>query len=119
MRTLLAGLVVAAVAVSGCGSAGDPDPDVRVPPAEPVWCPEDAPVGAPVLDDTTSKQRFDARRLIGLDEEEAQRLSARHGCAVRVVIRDGDHLAVTNDFSWQRINVEVEGDVVVAIDGIS
>ena len=59
------------------------------------------------------------RRLIGLPLEEARRIARNHdGCEVRVVKRDGEPLAVTDDLRLDRINVEVQNDVVTRFFGI-
>ena len=55
-----------------------------------------------------------ARRLVGLNLRDAVDLASRSGCQVRVFKRDGQGLPVTADLATNRINVETEGDIVVA-----
>jgi hypothetical protein len=54
------------------------------------------------------------RRLVGLNLHDANDLATRSGCQVRVVKRDGKGLPVTADLATNRINIETEGDIVVA-----
>jgi hypothetical protein len=54
------------------------------------------------------------RRLVGLNLHDANDLATQSGCQVRVVKRDGKRLPVTSDFRTNRINIETEGDIVVA-----
>ena len=45
----------------------------------------------------------------------ATRMARRRGRVLRVVVRDGEPLAVTEDFSDDRINVETSGGVVTRV----
>jgi hypothetical protein len=54
------------------------------------------------------------RELVGLNLHDANDRAARSGCHLRVVKRDGKGLTVTADLRMNRINIETEGDVVVA-----
>jgi hypothetical protein len=48
----------------------------------------------------------------------ARAIARRHGCIVRVVRRDGENLAVTDDFRTDRINVAVRNGRVVRATGV-
>jgi hypothetical protein len=54
------------------------------------------------------------RRLVGLNLHDANDLATQSGCQIRVVKCDGKRLPVTADLLTNRINVETEGDIVVA-----
>jgi hypothetical protein len=54
-----------------------------------------------------------AHQVVGLNLYDANELAARSGCQLRVVRRDGKSADVTADFVTNRIDVEVEGDIVV------
>ena len=58
---------------------------------------------------------FDATTLIGQPEQEAIDAATAQGCAVRVIERDGEKLAFTQDFRPDRINVVVADGVVERI----
>jgi len=123
---LLAALLVLVAALAGCGSD---DPEETAPPADlqrrtkPVWCPKQRYEPARRPDGRYDVERvphgdFDARRVIGLKEGEARRLAQGAKCDVRVVERDGEELARTDDLRNDRINVAVERGYVVAIDSV-
>jgi hypothetical protein len=57
------------------------------------------------------------RRVVGRTEPAARSLAERHGCLLRVIERDGMALAVTEDYSTNRINVAVRNGRVTAHDG--
>jgi hypothetical protein len=40
------------------------------------------------------------------------------GFDTRTIIQDGEHLEVTADYSETRLNVEVDGDTVVAVRSV-
>jgi len=58
--------------------------------------------------------------FVGKTVQEATPIAAGNGCSVRVVKKDGESLIITMDFSFNRINVEVEGpdELITAINGI-
>lgn len=62
---------------------------------------------------------FDARQLLGMTVRDAERRARRGGCSMRVVTRNGEFLSRTDDSLSDRINVEVEGGLVVRIEGVS
>jgi hypothetical protein len=54
--------------------------------------------------------------LVGVSEDEATTLAEQNGWTLRVVRRDGEDLAVTEDYSESRVNVAVEAGVVLSVD---
>jgi hypothetical protein len=56
--------------------------------------------------------------LVGLPEDEAADVAAAAGLEMRVTERDGEALAATMDYREDRVNVAVDGGVVVRVDGI-
>jgi hypothetical protein len=56
--------------------------------------------------------------IVGLAVDEATKVLDVEGLTLRVVIEDGAGLAVTEDFSTSRVNVEVADGVVVAVVSI-
>lgn len=61
---------------------------------------------------------FNARELIGMRLKRARMVARRHDCIVRVVRRDGEPIAGTDDYRDDRINVAVENERIVRIAGI-
>ena len=53
------------------------------------------------------------RQLVGLHMDDARALATRSGCHLRVVKRDGKGLIVTTELDPKRINVSIDGDIVV------
>jgi hypothetical protein len=60
----------------------------------------------------------DTSAIIGLPIDDATKSLEGQGLTLRVVIKDGEALAVTDDFSTSRVNVEVADGVVVAVVSI-
>jgi hypothetical protein len=60
----------------------------------------------------------DTSAIIGLGVDDATKTLEGQGFTLRVVIEDGEALAVTEDFSSSRVNVEVADGVVVAVVSI-
>ncbi len=56
--------------------------------------------------------------IVGLGVDEATKVLDAEGLTLRVVIEDGEALAVTEDFSTSRVNVEIADGVVVAVVSI-
>jgi hypothetical protein len=54
-----------------------------------------------------------ALQLVGLNLHDANELASRSGCHLRLVQRDGKGITVTADLHARRINIEIEGDIVV------
>ena len=123
------GLLAAVAALAAaCGDDEPPAPAPQRPPAvqdrkEPVWCPKarhdqvKRPDGRYDVR-TVPHGTFDARELLGLREAAAERLAEAGDCTMRVVTRDGEQLAVTQDLRFDRINVRVERGYVTAVRSI-
>ena len=80
-------------------------PPVVHRPSAAVWCPE--------VSSAPTEQRFDARRILGLEFADGHDLALRNGCAVRDI---GD--GVNDDERSARIKVDVSRGVITRIDGI-
>jgi len=55
-----------------------------------------------------------AAKIVGLPEADAQATVSGAGVAWRVVARDGEGLAVTDDWSGNRVNVKIEDGKVAS-----
>jgi hypothetical protein len=86
---------------------------VPPPPSGGYLCPR-----APVPPPPPRADAFDARELVGLRVRKARRVSASHGCELRVVRRNGEPLVVTQDFRTDRVNVAVRHRKIRRIVGI-
>jgi hypothetical protein len=76
----------------------------------------DEPVNPELLEELrVARERTQAvaRQLVGLSLHDANELANRSGCHLRVVRRDGQGLTVRSDLQTRRINIEIEGDIVV------
>lgn len=58
------------------------------------------------------------RRVVGKRTRRAKRIARRHDCTLRVVRRNGNALAVTDDFVPNRINVAVRDRRVKRVTGV-
>jgi hypothetical protein len=100
--------------LAACGEADEPastaDRD------RPVQAPAEHPRGATPARPAECERV--SRRLVGRRLGAARATAERAGCPLRVVIRDGQSLAVTEDFSPSRINVRTERGLVVEIVGL-
>jgi hypothetical protein len=56
-----------------------------------------------------------AQQLLGLPEEEATKVAMANGWLVRVAARDGEFFMLTQDYSSNRVNLNVENRIVIAI----
>jgi len=83
------------------GTATDTVADTPCPPAD----------AADMTEITVAR----AELLIGFSEANAERCAEELGWAYRVGMRDGEYFAVTEDYSLQRVTVEIENDLVVRI----
>lgn len=61
---------------------------------------------------------YDADRLEDRRVKRARRIAREHDCTVRVVKRDGEPLAVTDDLRPNRINVAVERGRIRRVVGV-
>jgi hypothetical protein len=60
----------------------------------------------------------DTGAIVGLPIDDATKTLEGQGFTLRVVIEDGEALAVTEDFSTSRVNVEIADGIVVAVVSI-
>jgi hypothetical protein len=99
---------------AGCGEADESAEPAR--PDTPVSStPGPDPVAKPA--DPAACERL-SRRLEGLALERARARAERGRCPLRVVERDGEQLAVTDDYSESRINVAVDAGRVTKVTGL-
>jgi hypothetical protein len=96
--------------LAACGSSEPASPPPRTA-QKPVLCPDLRWTDGP-------SQRFDARTLVGLERERAERAAARHDCIVRVEWEDGHDATLTADLRLDRIDVAVKDGHVIAVTGI-
>lgn len=103
---LVSGLLV--VAACSSGSSGDesvstfnPNPDISV----------SIPTEEEIQQQLKRSEEF-AATLIGFAEQEAIDAIEAEGLIARVVARDGEYYAVTEDYSVSRINLVIVGGLV-------
>ncbi len=103
------------------GAPLEPEP-VPAPEPAPAPLPEPTPLPEPsgtgVVTPATVVAPDDAvagELLVGLSEDDAAKVAAARGWTLRVTERDGEFLAVTEDFSLTRVNVVVESGFVVKV----
>jgi hypothetical protein len=93
---------------TGGGEPGDPGTGEPIDPgADPAPAPEDP--------DTGPAEEV-AAAVVGLSEADAIARIEAEGFEHRIVRRDGEWFAVTDDWRTDRINLEVEGGTVVVAD---
>jgi hypothetical protein len=104
LRTLpvLAAAAAFAFTLSACG---DDDTTTTTPTTAPATAGAGADAGS--IED-----------VVGMDVSSAESALADLGYEMRIVRLDGEDLAVTMDYREDRVNVEVEDDTVVAVQGI-
>ena len=102
-QRLAVGVVVVASLV-GCSAddATDQTPAAACPPSD-------------AADVATGITQERADLLLGFREVDAQRCAEELGWSFRVGRRDGEFFALTMDYSPQRVNVEVDDDIVTLI----
>jgi hypothetical protein len=62
--------------------------------------------------------RIDSQRLVGMDLDDARRLTRRYGCLVRATRVDGRPVPAAQDALTNRIDVAIRSGKVVKIEGI-
>jgi hypothetical protein len=103
----LIGALLLAVPVIATGATEDAGPtDRRGASGEGQRCPRGDHEG------------YEARRLKGKTTKRARKVARRHDCYIRVIKRNGEYLAVTDDFVVNRINVGVRRQVVKTVHGV-
>ena len=86
---------------------GDPDTPVASDPNDDPGTSID-PEPTPIPDE-------DAAVLLGLTEAEASRVAEENGWVVRLVAVDGEDFAVTDDYGFSRVNLELVDGVVTGV----
>jgi hypothetical protein len=84
-------------------------------PDAPVSSPGSTPTTSPLEAEPVEVQPEQAARLVGLTEADAGAAAAERGWTFRVVERDGESFAATDDFRTDRVNVVVDGGVVTSV----
>lgn len=120
---LLALLLVAACDDGEQRAEPPPRPPAVQQRTQPLWCPKARYEQQRRDDGRYDVERqphgtFDARRLVGRSLSDAEQLAQRNECTVRVVARDGERLAVTEDLRPNRINVTVDRGYVTALQSV-
>lgn len=123
-------LIAAAALLAGCGDDDGGD-DPATSPDDVVSTTLDPGQGEttipdlPQNDDPAAVQCtgppegiFDATATIGTAVSAAMAAAESEGCSIRVAMRDGEGLALTEDFRPDRVNVAVEGGKVTEIVSI-
>jgi hypothetical protein len=97
------------------------DSFVQLPEALPVPEPMPEPTPEPAPDtvvDVVIDAELAARMLVDAPEDKATVLATEQGWELRVVQRDGESLAATDDFRSNRVNVAVVDGVITAVVSI-
>ncbi|MEO7398640.1 MAG: hypothetical protein ABIW84_08765 [Ilumatobacteraceae bacterium] len=101
--------------------------DATSRPATTIACASAVPLGAPVetpvttdagVDPATQDPGQDPARIVGLCTSEAIAVAEKLGYVVRIARQDGVDFALTDDYSENRLNIAVQGDVVTEIISI-
>ncbi len=98
-------LLVVALAISAC--SGESEKSINSPTT--AECPQADDADATAI----TQERAD--KLIGFTESDAESCALSLGWAFRVGERDGESLAVTADYSQQRVTVSVTNDLVTEV----
>jgi hypothetical protein len=92
---------------------GDPEPEPKpVDPGTPAVVPgqaENPTKPMAVLDEASAK------KLIGLTEEESQKVAVELGWQVRVAMRDGEAFMLTTDYQTNRVNLTITKGLVTNV----
>jgi len=94
-------VAVLAVGLGACGGDDDDD-DAADSPSE-------------TTTEDTAAQAADAEAYVGLEEVAAGEAADAAGVPWRVIERDGEGLAATQDYNAERLNFAVEDGVVVSV----
>jgi hypothetical protein len=63
--------------------------------------------------DRENRQALTDDDFVGLKEAEARTAAEEEGYRVRITARDGEHFMVTMDYCTDRINFNIENNIVV------
>ena len=121
----IAALVVASAVLAACGdddgAGGGGGDDVTTTNAEPPGSSAPLP-DLPINEDPSAVRctgdpqgTFDANAVVGDPIAAAKRAASEQGCEIRVAVRNGEGLALTQDFRPDRVNVAVESGKVTEI----
>ena len=100
----------------GVGEGAEPPAPESLPPAEPVEGSAGGEVVEPGTDPEGALPLLE--EYVGLTIEEFTAEAKASGFETRVVMLDGESLEVTMDYRTDRVNVAVDGDIVVKIESI-
>jgi hypothetical protein len=75
---------------------------------------EPAPAPEPPQRGTVAVSPEETQALVELAEDEAAKVAGERGWVLRVIARDGEAFAVTEDYRVDRVNVTIKSGVVVA-----
>lgn len=126
LAALLAAAALLALGAAACGNDDESDsgatgPDTptstTVDPGADTSIP-DLPINedpSAVVCTGDPQGTFDAEAQVGNPLGEAEEAARAKGCEIRVVIRDGESLAVTEDFRPDRVNVATEDEIITEI----
>ncbi|WP_354697343.1 hypothetical protein DSM112329_02966 [Paraconexibacter sp. AEG42_29] len=109
-----AGRTILICTPTACNRPGSP-PTPRLPAPRPVPSPRPLPATPQIGSGRCSAI---ARNTVGRTEMQAGRYAVSHGCALRVVRRDGTSLEHFMDFRSTRINVATRNGTVTAIESV-
>lgn len=89
-------------------------PSIDSPPIDPGATEPGVPEPAPgdIVQELTQDS---ADSLIGLTEDEAQKVATERGWSVRVAMRDGEAFMLTTDYRQDRVNIVVAKNVVTSV----
>ena len=89
-------------------------PSIDSPPPDPGAIEPGVPEPAPgeIVQELTQES---ADSLIGLTEDEATKVAAERGWAVRVAMRDGEPFMLTMDYRQDRVNITVVNNLVTSV----
>lgn len=124
LTALALAVLLAPMLIAGCGdddeeATGSPDAPVSttLPDGEDATIPDLPRNEDPSAVQCTGPPKgvFDATEIVGGSLQGAERAAQAEGCSVREVERDGEGLAVTEDFRPDRVNVATENGEVTRI----
>ena len=116
LAVLVVGVVLAIVGLAvGLAFAFNNDDATDASPTESVPV-TDQP--DPTITPVDRAADTDVATLVGMTLADAEAWAGSRGLTIRPVKIDGEDLAVTKDYREDRINVEVNNGIVIAVQGI-